>query len=230
MCCRVARESTQFIYFTIIGDGCDAENIKNAVKLSGMENHFTFTGVVDDIKPYLAEMDIFGYPLNRDHFGTCEQVLGEAMAAGVQPITLNNPSEDYILSLSGLKDFVCIDERAYIEKLKNVNKHNLIDPKILQSRARDLYNISGMMHQWNMVFEELSSKEKTVKVWNGYNGDNGYKIFLESLGDLGDTFDSWWYTQKKKSLQWRSHSKGSPLQYAEAFPENEQLKKLRGLI
>ena len=227
MCCNVVRESIQPINFTIIGDGYDAENIKNDVKLSGMGNHFTFTGVVDDIKPYLAEMDIFGYPLNRDHFGTCEQVLGEAMAAGVQPITLNNPSEDYILG--GFKDFICIDEWDYIKKLTNVYKHNLIDPKILQSRAKDLYSISSMMHQWNMLFKELSSKEKTVKVWNGYNGDNGYKIFLESLGDLGDTFDSWWYTQKKKSLQWRSHSKGSPIQYAEAFPNDKQLDQLRKL-
>jgi glycosyltransferase involved in cell wall biosynthesis len=46
----------------------------------------------------LAEADIFFYPLRRDHYGTAENALVEAMSMGLVPIVLDNPAETKIVA------------------------------------------------------------------------------------------------------------------------------------
>ena len=41
----------------------------------------------------LSDADIFFYPLQRDHYGTAENVLIEAMSLGLVPIVLDNAAE-----------------------------------------------------------------------------------------------------------------------------------------
>lgn len=59
----------------------------------------------------LAEADIFFYPLRRDHYGTGENALVEAMSMGLVPVVLNNPAETKIVA-HGKSGFVAhtIDE------------------------------------------------------------------------------------------------------------------------
>ena len=59
----------------------------------------------------LAEADIFFYPLRRDHYGTAENALVEAMSMGLVPVVLNNPAETKIVA-HGKSGFVAdtIDE------------------------------------------------------------------------------------------------------------------------
>jgi glycosyltransferase involved in cell wall biosynthesis len=46
----------------------------------------------------LAEADIFFYPLRRDHYGTAENALVEAMSMGLAPVVLDNPAEMKIVA------------------------------------------------------------------------------------------------------------------------------------
>jgi glycosyltransferase involved in cell wall biosynthesis len=59
----------------------------------------------------LAEADIFFYPLRRDHYGTAENALVEAMSMGLVPVVLDNPAEAKIVA-HGRSGFVAhtIDE------------------------------------------------------------------------------------------------------------------------
>jgi glycosyltransferase involved in cell wall biosynthesis len=59
----------------------------------------------------LAEADIFFYPLRRDHYGTAENALLEAMSMGLVPVVLDNPAETKIVT-HGKSGFVAhtIDE------------------------------------------------------------------------------------------------------------------------
>ena len=59
----------------------------------------------------LAEADIFFYPLRRDHYGTAENALVEAMSMGLVPVVLDNPAETKIVA-HGKSGFVahCIEE------------------------------------------------------------------------------------------------------------------------
>jgi glycosyltransferase involved in cell wall biosynthesis len=67
----------------------------------------------------LAEADIFFYPLRRDHYGTGENALVEAMSMGLVPVVLDNPAETKIVA-HGKCGFVAhsIDECvAYLRRL-----------------------------------------------------------------------------------------------------------------
>jgi glycosyltransferase involved in cell wall biosynthesis len=59
----------------------------------------------------LAEADIFFYPLRRDHYGTAENALVEAMSMGLVPVVFDNPAETKIVA-HGKSGFVAhtIDE------------------------------------------------------------------------------------------------------------------------
>lgn len=55
-------------------------------------------GQTDDPATALAELDFFFYPLDRQHFGTAENALVEAMSAGLAPLVLDNPAECAIVT------------------------------------------------------------------------------------------------------------------------------------
>jgi len=55
-------------------------------------------GQTDDPAQALAGLDFFFYPLDRQHFGTAENALVEAMSAGLAPLVLDNPAECAIVT------------------------------------------------------------------------------------------------------------------------------------
>ena len=70
----------------------------------------------------LAEADIFFYPLRRDHYGTGENALVEAMSMGLVPVVLDNPAETKIVA-HGKSGFVAhtLDECvSYLRRLVRV--------------------------------------------------------------------------------------------------------------
>lgn len=52
-----------------------------------------FQGATADPAAALSNADIFFYPLQRDHYGTAENALVEAMSLGLVPVVLDNPAE-----------------------------------------------------------------------------------------------------------------------------------------
>lgn len=63
-------------------------------------------GQTDDPAQALAGLDFFFYPLERQHFGTAENALVEAMSAGLAPLVLDNPAESAIVT-DGVTGLVC---------------------------------------------------------------------------------------------------------------------------
>jgi glycosyltransferase involved in cell wall biosynthesis len=139
--------------FTVVGEG----NITHAQRMG-----ITFTGHVDDVAPYLAEMDVFGYPLRPDHYGTCEQVLGEAMAAGVVPVVMNNPAVRTIIE-DNVNGYIADNESDYIACIKWLY-HNPDARKGMahytRNDAKYLYSLEAMMAAWDNVFYEMMKEPK----------------------------------------------------------------------
>jgi glycosyltransferase involved in cell wall biosynthesis len=81
----------------IVCGGPNEAKLNKEVEHLGVSDQFEILGVVDNVKEQLADLDIFGYPLNPEHYGTGEQVLLEAMGAGVVPVVLDTNCEKYII-------------------------------------------------------------------------------------------------------------------------------------
>lgn len=60
-------------------------------------DRIVFCGHTDDPESALSGADIFFYPLRRDHYGTAENALIEAMSLGLVPVVLDNPVEAAIV-------------------------------------------------------------------------------------------------------------------------------------
>ena len=72
-------------HFIVCGNGRSLADIK---KLASASTHtFEFPGHVENIKDYLEQMDVYGYPLNKKTFAAAEQNLQEAMWAGLPIVT-----------------------------------------------------------------------------------------------------------------------------------------------
>ena len=135
------------VHFTFVGEN------KTAMISSGK---YTFIGKVDDVAPYLAEFDVPGYPLRSDHWGTCEQVIGEAMSAGVVPVLMDNPAERLIWK-------GCKSEAEYIEMVDLLYRNPELREAMsdgCRERAKELYSIDTMISRWNDIFDEMMTQPK----------------------------------------------------------------------
>ena len=152
MCAKIAQLIPN-VHFTVIGDN----------NIGGVNSDlFTFTGKVDDVASYLAEMDVFGYPLRLDHLGTCEQVLGEAMTAGIVPVTMNNPAERKIVQ-HHFNGFIAKTKKEYTDWIKFLYRNPTWRKWMsdnAQTTAKELYSIDTMIAKWKEVFEEIMEKPK----------------------------------------------------------------------
>ena len=94
-----AAASVRLADFSIrmIGDETNRSELERQCRGFGKFDLLQFRGYRADVAAELAEIDSLIYLLNPTHYGTAENALLEAMAAGVVPIVLDNPCERHIV-------------------------------------------------------------------------------------------------------------------------------------
>ena len=213
------------VKFIVCSSGPDLEKLKQQVADSGMTDKFFFTGRVADLSYWFAQMDVFGYPLYEKHYGTCEQVLGEAMCSGVVPVVLDNPPERCII-----KDNVngrIVSKENYHKAIEDLHdykaRYDVLSTDARKS-AMELYNTKRMVKKWQIKFDQaILHTEKRKRRWPF----TGAEIFQESLGRHGRAFDKNIMDiveLYRTNRQWKSVSKGSIYHYAEHYPEDNKLQ------
>ena len=91
-----------------------------------------FMGRTSDPASALADADIFLYPLQREHYGTAENALVEAMSLGLAPLVLDNPVEKAIVE-DGKTGFVA----SSIEEIGSLLEMLLLLPDIREKISRN---------------------------------------------------------------------------------------------
>lgn len=179
-------------HFIVVG-GPNGEHIAREAYSRKIGHKFTFTGFVSEQEKWnkLSTFDVFGYPLSPHHYGTCDQVLQEAMAAGVVPVVLGNPMESYIVG-DGMTGIVAKTKKEYakaIEELYRNEKLRVALAKNAQAHAFERFSLERMAAEWEALYEEVLIKEKSKRSWL-LNKKNitPCDVFLESLGDHAKPF------------------------------------------
>jgi L-malate glycosyltransferase len=215
--------------FIVVGSGSDAGIIQKQAGAAGLS--MFFTGQVKDTAPLLRHIDVFLYPLSELHYGTCEQILGETLCAGIPAICLDNPAENIIIKNSE-NGFLCRDKFEIAEKIKNIYEKKIIfDSKKIKSLAKNLYNIENKVNRWNEICNRSLSISKSGRAWKNESGNE----FIESLGPAGLIFQSGDREKienlyRKNYYQWRSKNKGSINQYANYFKSNKKIQEWREIL
>lgn len=174
------------VKFIICGGG-QIDEIKKEVTSRKLENRFIFTDFIDNINDYLEIFDVFGYLLSRNHYGTCDQSLAEAMGSAIVPIVLNNNMESYMVHnmYSGI---VAKNEEEYISSIIEIYKNKDYRERLAlkaKEEAFRRFSLKTTINEWNNIFDEIIKKERRNRVWPKELKEtplDPYYIFLESIG------------------------------------------------
>jgi len=241
ICSRIKIPEAHFI----ICGGNDHLRIESEIKKASLQNKFTFTGPINDISKYLSVFDVFGYPLAPYHYGTCDQVLAESMAAGVPPVVLSNMMESIMIEdkVTGL---VANDIDDYVTAIKFLYTNKDYRKQLGRSAAeyaKNKFSISKLVDDWNTIFYEIMTYPKKERQWSiniPRKQISAFDIFTESLGDHANLFVNYKNSsnpQEKHSLMkkikeiisippWNSETKGTPKHYLSFFKDDYYLNSL----
>lgn len=205
------------IKFIVCGGPNHLELEKEANEL-GIGYKFEFLGKVNNIIDYIKIADVFGYPLTKNHYGTTDQVLVEAMSSGLVPVVFDNLMEKYMVK-NDHYGFICSTEKEYINAIKLLYINKDLKNKMsvdVKKYALEKFSLEKMVNKFNIIFDNLMLSKKTTKKWDiDKNNINTLDIFKESIGDYSNIF-SLKYDELQKELSksnWNSNSTGTLNQY-----------------
>jgi glycosyltransferase involved in cell wall biosynthesis len=120
------------VCISIWGDVDPAGAVAARARAMRHPDRVNFMGQASDPAAALADADIFFYPLQRDHYGTAENALVEAMSLGLTPLVLNNPPEMAIVR-DGETGFVA----RSIEEIGSLLEMLLLLPDVRERISRN---------------------------------------------------------------------------------------------
>lgn len=215
---------------------------------TGFGEKFAFLGHIDNVDEMLASFDIFGYPLSPEHYGTGEQALIEALAAGVPPVVLANGAEQHIVE-NGITGLVTKTAEEYSEALETLYRDSNLRQKLsrdARQTAKDRFTIHRLARDWRRLHEEVMSLEKKSRHWPGRSphkgeGLSGAELFITSLGEHACDFIASHQDASicaieadrrisQKSGLFLAETRGSSFHYHTFFPEDPFLLLWCGIL
>ncbi|MDR2198990.1 MAG: glycosyltransferase family 4 protein [Deltaproteobacteria bacterium] len=228
--------------FAVAG-GPSHEALRREAEELGAGDKFEILGPIENVGEFLSTLDVFGYPLIREHYGTGEQVLIEAMAVGVPPVVLGRGSEELVVE-NGVTGLVAEDPEDYalcVRRLKDDPELRSTLSRTAREKARKRFAIENTVTAFDSVYAELMERPKKRRSLKGKGVSSGMdRVFLLSQGP--DAARVYQKLEKAElsgspspdvgvltSISW-AETKGSVYHYASFFPENSRLKKLSELM
>ena len=148
----------------IFGDGRDSSKIK---KQLSRKLNVQFYGHVNNLDDCFSRTKFLIYPLSREHYGTGENILKEAMSLGCVPLTLDNLAENDIL-------------REFSEQTCHKSVGDLINK--LRASNNDTNDYAGLSKQITVFSREQYSPTKSVLDFS--------KIYIEMIDSEKRIFNS----------------------------------------
>lgn len=239
LCTKVQNPDIKFV----VCSGDSQQHLIDEAKAKGISDKFSFEGRVPSILPYLAKFDVFGYPLQPQHFATCEQSLGEAMMAGCVPVVLNNPTERYIVKHMET-GIVANSLEEYSQAIEYLYNNRDLMKKLAanaQKYAEEQYDIQKTINKWHRILDEEMNLPKKKRIWNSDFSTHisPAELYIASLENhakpLINYLDAQTTSQKQTALleikelfdtnsMFYSQNKGSVLQYLRFFPNDKNLQ------
>lgn len=155
-----------FDEFWFVGDWKDNTKFSRTIK-----RHPQFGAKIrcvefaENILPIYEKLDCLLYLLNPYHYGTTENVLLEAMAAGVVPIVLNNPIESAIVK-DGRNGLVICNEDDLargVGQLRSNRPRLLALGRHASQDVQEQFKLDISVHAMNTLYEYLKKEPKSVK-------------------------------------------------------------------
>lgn len=240
--------SNQGFSIQVVG-GPDHMQFANAVRSHGGE--IKVFGEVTDVAPFFQDADLFIYPLRPDHYGTGEQVILEAMAAGLPIIALDNPAERAILEKGG--GVLATDAQDFVRHVTSVSTDqpgHLKDMSVVAiNRIRSEFNLERMTTSLLDIMSGTAESARRDVVDHGESFRPQAEIDELVLYALHSFFDGEQMVAKAKdnlalledivferirpslktsdsASKWCGLSKSTPFHYQQYFPDNVHVRSI----
>lgn len=156
--------------------GDPSPEVEYAARSMRRPSRVSLRGHTDDPRWALSGSGIFFYPLRRDHYGTAENALVEAMSMGLVPVVLDNQAESHIVPSEA--GFVCknLDEcLAWIE--------------VLVRRTDLRLKMAERAHEHAKSFSAAKSAAQFVKLWSSLKQPTFLEGYFTDRVNAGDRID-----------------------------------------
>lgn len=241
--CAEVIDRVPMVQFLMVGDLADAGWLLEEIEQRELGEYFEFTGYCVDVKSQLARMDVFGYPLNKQHFGTTENAILEAMVAKLPVVLLDQNTEKYIVS--HLKTGMLVQDKqeyadAIYELYRNPELRTTLGEMARES-VLEKYSVQKNVGVFQAGLEKVRQGEKHLIHFREQCGQEPYEWFLSGLGREEER----WFRasleegMKKEAAEeyirtckpiLRARSKSSVLHFAESYPEDMALRTWKDII
>lgn len=237
-CSSIAKMYPDVTFMVATNDNND--HLQREAEEFGIRDRFKFYYMLDDISNILRVADIFGYPLRKDHYGTGEQSIIEAMGSATAPVVIGNPAE-LSLIIDGYTGIVAKDIYDYVGAIKYCIDNKDFTVTIgerAKKYADENYNVNNAVMSFDELYKRLMKLPKKDKCISDYLfrrdiDDNGwyfYKLFLGDYLDMylyesADNDESKKYFRDKimRSSHLMNENKGGMRMYLKYFPDDIKL-------
>lgn len=210
--CQAAIQRIPEIRFLIVGDR--GEQLQEEIRQYGLQDYFSFTGYVEDVSEQFRRMDVMGYLLNADNYGTTENVILEAMAAGLPVIACKNGPESCILQ-DGLNGYLIETPGQYAECLNRLYGSEELREQIGKA-ARDYvienYSISDTAERFMDCLYKMRSFPRKTHDFARVAGEDLFQWFKSFTGPDKQFFDD---INQKSSAEIKIFLRNCPSIYKE---------------
>lgn len=194
--------------FIVCGHGAE-DVLREQARRLGAEARFDFRGYVEDIRPVLETLDVYGYPLCPDTYASGELNLQEVMRAGVPPVVFPHGGIRGLIDhdRTGLVVHNATEYRDAIEHLHRVPEDRRRLGQAAAAHAREHFGAAHAARQLHPLYQRLLELPKRQRSWGTRPGEallhqpvslfeisrppgltEGARLFLESLGDTAAPF------------------------------------------
>lgn len=177
-----------FDEFWFVGDWKSNDTFIKVVRdLPQFEEKIRLIDFTDNIKDIYKHLDCLLYLLNPCHYGTTENVLLEAMSAGVIPIVLDNPVEAAIVRHQR-NGFIVDSADALVSVLEDLSADE--DQQLAMARQASLdiqrqYSIGDSLEAMEKLYDQLMSAPKRKRSIAKVFGNDPKDWFEASLPEAG---------------------------------------------
>ena len=189
------------VKFIVCGTGGAEAVIKSEAAAQGVDHQFELRGYVEDIRPVLASLDVYGYPLCPENYSGSELNLQEVMKVGIPPVVFSYGGVSKLV-INGYTGLVVESAEEYTRALEYL--YNNPDERVRLGRnarnyAEQVFGAEHAAHEFRRIFDfvmTLTKKPRTlepschieVAEILGSDPNSGVVRMIASLGDAAEPF------------------------------------------
>jgi glycosyltransferase involved in cell wall biosynthesis len=159
LCARMKLPNASFLF---VGNGRHRKALERQADALDNRQAFRFVGFQEDVTPFLAEFDVFGYPMSPKSFASMDLSLIEAMSAGVPAVVLS-PDGTCDGIRTGVDGYIVGSEEEYIARIAELaSQHERRKAMARAARANTLekFSLPRLWQSFDRIYDELLSLPK----------------------------------------------------------------------